>query len=37
MSLAGKKILCVGGNGYIGNYFVSRLVQSKANVQILCR
>ena len=37
MSLAGKKILCVGGNGYVGNYLASRLVQSKATVQILSR
>ena len=37
MSLAGKKVVCVGGNGYIGNYFVSRLIQAQAQVQILCR
>lgn len=37
MSLAGKKVVCVGGNGYIGNYFVSRLIQAQAHVQILCR
>lgn len=37
MSLAGKKVICVGGNGYIGNYFVARLIQAQAQVQILCR
>ena len=37
MSLAGKKVLCVGGNGYVGNYFVARLIQAQAQVQILCR
>lgn len=37
MSLAGKKVVCVGGNGYIGNYFVARLIQAQAQVQILCR
>jgi len=37
MSLAGKKVLCVGGNGYIGNYFVARLIQAQAQVSILCR
>ncbi len=37
MSLSGKKILCVGGNGYVGNYFASRLIQAGATVQILSR
>jgi nucleoside-diphosphate-sugar epimerase len=37
MSLIGKNIICVGGNGFIGNYFASRLVQNKANVSILSR
>ena len=38
MSLTGKKILCVGGNGFIGNYFASRLIKSNpASVSILSR
>lgn len=37
MSLLGKKIVCVGGNGFIGNYFAARLIQSNAAVSILSR
>ena len=37
MSLIGKKILVVGGNGYVGNYFVSRLVKQAATVFAMSR
>jgi nucleoside-diphosphate-sugar epimerase len=37
MSLLGKKILVVGGNGFVGNYFASRLVQQAANVLSMSR
>ena len=37
MSLVGKKILVLGGNGYVGNYFASRLVQQKATVMAMSR
>jgi nucleoside-diphosphate-sugar epimerase len=37
MSLVGKKVLCVGGNGYVGNYLAARLIQANASVQILSR
>lgn len=37
MSLAGKKILILGGNGYLGNHFAVRLVQRQAKVYALSR
>lgn len=37
MSLIGKKILVVGGNGYTGNYFAARLAQQLAAVSSLSR
>jgi uncharacterized protein YbjT (DUF2867 family) len=37
MALSGKKVLCVGGKGYVGNYLASRLFKSDASVSILCR
>ena len=37
MSLVRKKVLCVGGNGYVGNYLASRLIQANASVKILSR
>ncbi len=37
MSLAGKKIILIGGNGFVGNYFASRLVNKNAEVSVLCR
>jgi nucleoside-diphosphate-sugar epimerase len=37
MSLLGKKVLVVGGNGFVGNYFASRLVQQAATVSCLSR
>jgi nucleoside-diphosphate-sugar epimerase len=37
MSLVGKKILVLGGNGYVGNYFAARLVQQAAAVQAMSR
>lgn len=37
MSLVGKKILVVGGNGFVGNYFASRLVKQSAMVYAMSR
>jgi nucleoside-diphosphate-sugar epimerase len=37
MSLLGKKILIVGGNGFVGNYFASRLVKQAAQVSAMSR
>lgn len=37
MSLLGKKILVVGGNGFVGNYFASRLVKQSAVVYAMSR
>jgi len=37
MSLIGKKILVIGGNGYVGNYFASRLVKQSATVFAMSR
>lgn len=37
MSLIGKKILVIGGNGYVGNYFAARLLQQSAIVSAMSR
>lgn len=37
MSLAGKSVLVLGGNGYLGNHFAARLVQQQAKVYALSR
>lgn len=37
MSLIGKKILVIGGNGFVGNYFASRLVKESATVYAMSR
>lgn len=37
MSLVGRKILVVGGNGYVGNYFAARLVRQGAHVMAMSR
>ena len=37
MSLIGKRVLILGGNGYLGNYFASRFVMEKATVMSLSR
>jgi nucleoside-diphosphate-sugar epimerase len=37
MSLVGKKILVLGGNGFVGNYFAARLVREKASVMAMSR
>jgi nucleoside-diphosphate-sugar epimerase len=37
MSLLGRKILIVGGNGFVGNYVAAKLIDRKANVSILSR
>ena len=37
MNLVGKKILVVGGNGYVGNYFASRLIKEGAAVSAMSR
>ena len=37
MSFIGKKILIIGGNGYLGNYFAARFVQGGAKVMALSR
>jgi nucleoside-diphosphate-sugar epimerase len=37
MSLIGKKILVIGGNGFAGNYFASRLVKESAVVYAMSR
>lgn len=37
MSLVGKKILVVGGNGYVGNYFAARLIRQGASVMAISR
>lgn len=37
MSLVGRKILVVGGNGYVGNYFAARLVRQGAQVMAMGR
>jgi nucleoside-diphosphate-sugar epimerase len=37
MSLVGKKILVLGGNGYVGNYFASRLVKEAGTVSAMSR
>jgi len=37
MSLIGKRVLIVGGNGYLGNYFASRFILEKASVMCLSR
>lgn len=37
MSLLSKKVLIIGGNGYVGSYIASRLVQQKAAVSSLSR
>ena len=37
MSLLGRRVLVVGGNGYVGNYMAARMVQSGATVASLSR
>jgi NAD(P)-dependent dehydrogenase (short-subunit alcohol dehydrogenase family) len=37
MSLIRKRVLIVGGNGYVGNYFGARFVREKATVMALSR
>lgn len=37
MSFIGKKILVVGGNGYLGNYLAVQFVKQKATVMALSR
>lgn len=37
MSLIGKKILVIGGNGYVGNYFAAKLLQQSAIVSAMSR
>lgn len=37
MSLIGKRVLVVGGNGYLGNYLASRFVKEQATVIALSR
>lgn len=37
MTLAGKTILILGGNGYLGNHFAARLVQEQARVVAVSR
>ena len=37
MSLIGKKILVIGGNGYVGNYFAARLLKQSAIVSAMSR
>jgi hypothetical protein len=37
MSLVGRKILVVGGNGYVGSYFAARLVRQGAHVMAMSR
>lgn len=37
MSLIGKKILVIGGNGYVGSYFAARLLQQSAIVSAMSR
>ena len=37
MSFIGKRILVLGGNGYLGNYLASRFVQQKGTVMALSR
>lgn len=37
MNLIGKKVLILGGNGYLGNHFASQFVQQQASVIALSR
>jgi uncharacterized protein YbjT (DUF2867 family) len=37
VSLAGKKVLVVGGSGYLGGYIARRLAANKAQVSTLSR
>ncbi len=37
MSLLGKRILVVGGNGFAGNHIAAKLVSQQASVAVLSR
>ena len=37
MALVGRKVLIVGGNGFVGNFIASTLVKNQADVYVLSR